>query len=79
MGVGREASFGVFVHGACGVIYSHLCDSISLGGGRPRPASFCGLCTPSMGKLGSRSRACLRVFLRIPYMVESCLSLNTPR
>jgi len=49
-------------------------------GDKPMPASFRGLCTPSEGnKLGRRSRACLVVLLRIPSMVVSCLSLNTPR
>jgi hypothetical protein len=48
-------------------------------GGSPRPASFKGLCTPSVGKLGSRPRACLNALLRMPSMVVSCLSLNTPR
>ena len=48
-------------------------------GGRPRPASFCGMCTPSTGKLGRRPRACLVALLRMPYIVVSCLLLNTPR
>ena len=48
MGVGREASFRVFVHKTCEVFNSHLCGSISHGG-KPRPASFRGLCTPSEG------------------------------
>ena len=78
MGVGREAPFSVFVNDACEVLYFHLCESISHGG-RPRPGSFWDLCTPSMGKLGSRTRACLIALLRIPSMVVSCLSLNTPR
>jgi len=41
--------------------------------------SFRGLCTPSVGKLGRRPRACLIALLRMPSMVVSCLSLNTPR
>jgi hypothetical protein len=53
--------------------------TLSRMGGRPRPASFWGLCTPSIGKLGSRPRACLIALLRIPSMGVSCLSLNTPR
>ncbi len=32
-----------------------------------------------MVKLGRRPRACLIALLRIPSMVVSCLSLNTPR
>ena len=48
-------------------------------GDRPRPASFRGLCTPSVGKLVRRPRACLVALLRIPSMVISCLSLQTPR
>jgi hypothetical protein len=48
-------------------------------GERPRLASFRGLCAPSVGKLGRKSRACLIALLRMPSMVVSCLSLNTPR
>ncbi len=48
-------------------------------GGSPRPASCKGLCTPSVGKLGSRPRACLNDLLRMPSMAVSCLSLNTSR
>ena len=48
-------------------------------GERPRPASFRGLCTHSVGKLGRSPRACLIALLRMPSMVVSCLSLNTPR
>jgi hypothetical protein len=57
----------------------HIYVALSRMGGRPRPASFWGLCTPSMGKLGNRPRACLIALFRIPFMVVSCLSLNTPR
>ncbi len=56
-----------------------ICVALSRMGGRPRPASFRGFCTPSEGKLGSRSRACRIALLRIPSMVVCCLSLNTPR
>ena len=58
-----------------------VCVALSRMGVKPKPASFRGLCTPSMGKLGrSRStRACLIAVLRMPSMFVSCLSLNTPR
>ena len=81
MGVGREPPFSVVVHSACEVFNSHLCRSVSHGGGggRPMPASFRGLCTPSEGKFGRRPMACLIALLRTPSMVVSCLSLNTPR
>ena len=46
---------------------------------RPRPASFRGVCTPSVEKVSRKPRACLIALLRMPSMVESCLSLNTPR
>ena len=48
-------------------------------GGRPRPASFRGVCTPSEGTFGRRSIACLIALLSTPSMVVSGLSLNTPR
>jgi hypothetical protein len=48
-------------------------------GGRPRPASFNGRCTPSVGKLGRRFIACLVALLSMPSIVVCCLSLNTPR
>jgi hypothetical protein len=48
-------------------------------GGRPRPASFGGLCTPSEGKFGRWPMACLIALFRIPSMVVSCLALNTPK
>jgi hypothetical protein len=48
-------------------------------GGRPMHASFRGLCTPSEGKFGRRPMACLIALFRIPSMVVSCLSFNTPR
>ena len=48
-------------------------------GCRSRPASFRGLCTPFEGKFGSRPMACLIALFKIPSMVVSCLSLNTPR
>ena len=53
--------------------------SLSRMGGRPRPASFRGFCTPSEGKFGRRPMALLIALFRIPSMVVSCLSLNTPR
>ena len=53
--------------------------ALSCMGGRPRPTSFRGLCTPSEGKFGRMPMACLIALLRIPSMVVSCLSLNTPR
>ena len=46
---------------------------------RPRPASFRGVCTPSMGKLDRRPMACLIALLSIPSILVSCTSLNTPR
>ena len=56
-----------------------ICVAPSFMGGRPRPASFRGLCTLSKGKFGRRPMACLIALFRIPSMVVSCLSLNTPR
>ena len=56
-----------------------ICVALSRMGGRPRPASLRGFCMPSEGKFGSRPIACLIALLRIPSMVVSCLSLNTPR
>ena len=56
-----------------------ICVALSRMGERPRPASFKGLCTPSVGKMGRRHRACLIDLLRMSSMVVSCLSLNTPR
>ena len=56
-----------------------ICVALSLIGGRPMPASFSGFCTPSEGKFGRRPIACLIALFRIPSMVVSCLSLNTPR
>ncbi len=56
-----------------------ICVALSYMGGSPRPASFRGLCTPSDGKFGSRPKACLIALFSIPYIVVSCLSLNTPR
>jgi len=52
--------------------------ALSRMGDRPRPASFRGLCTPSVEKLGRRPRACLIALLRIPSMVVSCLLLDAP-
>jgi hypothetical protein len=48
-------------------------------GERPRPASFRGICTPSVEKLGRRLIACLIVLLSMPSIVVSFLSLNIPR
>ena len=56
-----------------------ICVNIFRIEGRPRPASFIGICTPSLEKLGRRPRACLIALLRMPSMVVSCLLLNTPR
>ena len=56
-----------------------ICVALSRMGGRPRPASFRVFCTPSEGKFGRRPIACLIALFRIPSMVLSCLSLNTPR
>jgi len=47
--------------------------------GRPSPISLSGLCTPSMGKLGSRPMAWRMALFRMPSMVVSCRSLSTPR
>ena len=47
--------------------------------GKPRPASFNGLCTPCVEKLGRRPMACRMALLSMPYMAVICLSLNTPR
>ncbi len=71
MGVGREPSLGVFVP------YPAL--ALSRIGGRPMSASFTGFCTPSEGKFGRMPIACLIALFRIPSMVVSCLSLNSPR
>ena len=56
-----------------------ICVALSRMGGRPIPASFRGFCTPSEGKFGRRPIACLIALFRIPSMVVSCRSLNTPR
>jgi len=56
-----------------------ICVALSRMGGRPIPASFRGFCMPSEGKFGRRPIACLIALFRIPSMVVSCLSLNTPR
>ncbi len=56
-----------------------ICVALSRMGNRPRPASFRGLCTPSVEKLGRGPRVCLIALLRIPSIVVSCLSLSTPR
>ena len=56
-----------------------ICVALSRMGGRPRPASLRGFCMPSEGKFGRRPIACLIALFRIPSMVLSCLSLNTPR
>ena len=56
-----------------------ICVALSRMGDRPRPDYIKGLCTPSVGKIGRRPRTCLVALLRIPSMVVSCLSLNTPR
>ena len=56
-----------------------ICVALSRIGEKPRPASFSKICTPSVGKLGRRPRACLIALLRMSYMVVSCLQLNTPR
>ncbi len=53
--------------------------ALSCIGARPRSASFRGLCTPSKGKFGRRPMACLIALFKIPCMVVSFLSLNTPR
>jgi len=46
---------------------------------RLKPASFRGLFTPSVGKLGRRPRAYLIALLRMPSMVVSCPSFKTQR
>ena len=56
-----------------------ICVALSRMGGRPIPASFRGFCMPSEGKFGRRPIACLIALFKIPSMVVSCLSLNTPR
>ena len=56
-----------------------ICVALSRIGDRPRPASFRGRCTLSVGKMGSRPRACLIALLRMQSMVVSCLSLDTLR
>ena len=53
--------------------------ALSSMGDKPMPSSFRGICTPSVGKLGRKPRACLIALLRIPCMVVSYLSLNNPR
>ena len=55
------------------------CVALSRMGGKPRPASFRGICTPSEGKFGRRPMAYLIALFRIPSMVVSFFSLNTPR
>ncbi len=56
-----------------------ICIALSRIGERPRPASFKGRCTPSVKMMGRRPRACRIALLRMPSMVVSCLSMNTPR
>ena len=56
-----------------------ICVALFLMGGRPRPASLRGFCTPSECKFGRRPIACLIALFTIPSMVVSCLLLNTPR
>jgi len=56
-----------------------ICVALSRIGGRPRPASFRGICTPSEGKFGRRPMVCLIALFRISSMIVSCLSLSTPR
>ncbi len=46
---------------------------------RPKPASFWGRCTPSVGKFGKRPTAHLIALLSMPSIVVRCPSLNTPR
>ena len=53
--------------------------ALSLIEGRPSPSSFSGLCTSSLGKLGSRPIAWRMALFRMPFMVVSCRSLSTPR
>ena len=47
--------------------------------GSLRPNSLRDLCTPSVGKFGSRPMACRIALLRMPSTVMSFRSLNTPR
>jgi len=56
-----------------------ICVALSRIGERPRPVSFRGLCTFSVGKLGRRPRVCLIALLRMASFAVGCLSLNTPR
>ena len=56
-----------------------ICVALSRMGVRPRPASFRGFCTPSVGKFGKRPMACLVALFMIPSLVVSCFSLSTPR
>ena len=56
-----------------------ICVALSRMGESPRPAFFRGLCTPSVGKLGRRHRACLIALLRMPSMAVRCLSSHIPR
>ena len=55
-----------------------ICVALSRMGGRPSPASFRGLRTPSEQKFWRRPMAYLIALFKILSMVVSCLSLNTP-
>jgi hypothetical protein len=46
-----------------------ICVALSCMGGRPRPDSFRGICTPSEGKFGRRPMACLIALFKIPSML----------
>jgi hypothetical protein len=56
-----------------------ICVALSRIENKPKPSYFRGLCTPSEGKFGRRPMACLIALFRIPSMVISRLSMNTPR
>ena len=49
-----------------------ICVVLSRMGARPRPASFSGLYTSSVGKLGKRPKASLIVLLSMPSIVVNC-------
>jgi hypothetical protein len=79
VGVGSLAPFQVFAHMMRVRCSLSVWVAASRVGGRPRPVSFKGRCTPSVGKLGRRFIAFLMFLLSMPSMVVICLSLNTPR
>jgi hypothetical protein len=79
MCLGGESSFRVLVHCACELFYAHLAGRFCLDGGSPRPASFSGRWTHSVGKFWRIPIACRMPLLRMTSIVERCRSQKTLR